>query len=147
MKQRIKLLLATCFLWAGFMVLKIGPAYAVDGRDFAGFYELTNIVDQGNVVSMKFAARIFNYSETDVIGAELALEGPTLPEAYALFPSVRIDYQGSVLVAAQVSASGWEYDQWSQGGSPRLNITYFDADKNVISRLVELVRMPVGGQQ
>jgi hypothetical protein len=147
MKRRKKFVLATWLLLVGFMMATTTRVHAVDGRVFGGFYELTNIVDDGNVVSMKFAARIFNYSETDVIGAELALEDPTLPEAYALFPSVRIDYQGSVLVTAQVSAPGWEYDHWSQGGTPRLTITYSDARANVISRLIELVKMPLGEQQ
>ena len=147
MKRRTKLVLATWLLLVGFMTLTAEPVDAVEGRDFAGYYELTNVVDQGNVVSMNFAARIFNYSETDVIGAELALEDPNLPDAYAIFPSVRIDYQGSVVVTSQVSIPGSEYDQWSQGGTPRLTITYFDARENVISRPIELVKMPLGGQQ
>ena len=131
---------------AALIFLGATQSAAVDGRDFAGFYELNNVVDQGNVVLFNLAVRVFNYSDADVIGASVVLEDPLLLEAYAVFPNVRIDYQGSVLLSGAASVPGWEYDQWRRGGSPRFTIAYEDAAGNVILRLIELVQMPLGGQ-
>jgi len=129
-----------------FIFLGARQSAAVDGRDFAGFYELKNVVDQGNVVSFNLKLRVFNYSDDDVIGASVVLEDALLLDAYAVFPNVRIDFQGTVLLSGTASVPGWEYDQWHQGGGPRFTIAYQDAAGNVILRLIELVQMALGEQ-
>ena len=126
------------------MLVSATPSAAVDGRDFAGFFELKNVLDQGNVVSFNFSVRVFNYSDADVIGAYVVLGDSLFLEAYTVFQNVRMDYQGHVFLSGDTYVPAWEYDQWQRGGRPNLSVEYQDAAGNPVMRMVELIEMPLG---
>ncbi len=43
-----------------------GPAGAKDGRDFSGYYSLTNVTEKGGQVEFTLALQLFNYSGADL---------------------------------------------------------------------------------
>jgi len=137
---RLGIIVATIFFFS-----PVEPR-AADGRDFAGFYESTNVVDQGMVVSLKFSTQIFNYSNSDVFGAYVILDDLLLLEPYMVLQNVNIDYLGQVIVSGDITVPAWEYDQWQRGMRPNLSIIYQDSSGNTISRPVELIQMRLGGQ-
>jgi hypothetical protein len=119
---------------------------AVDGRDFAGFYELKNVVDQGAIMSLTFSTQVFNYSDGDVIGAYVALDDSLMLENYAAFLGVRIDHGSQVFLSSDITVPALEYQQWQRGARPNLYVIYQDHSGNTLIRLVELIEMPLGGQ-
>ena len=119
---------------------------AVGGRDFAGYYELKNVVEQGDIVSLKFYMQVFNFSDADVIGAYVVLDDSLFLETYMVLQNVNIDYSGQVFLSGDISVPGWEYQQWLQGLRPNLSVIYQDSSGNTFRRQVELIQMPLGGQ-
>lgn len=122
----------------------VGNTSAKDGRDFAGSYEVTELTDLGDQVRAHFAARVFNYSDADVVGATILLEGSDLARAsYASFPYQTIRDRESVRVEAWVTIPKTEYESWQQGARPGL-LVEFKAGNETQRRPVELARGPVG---
>jgi hypothetical protein len=143
MKERPKRILAIVLFAVAITFHNVEPIYAVDGRDFAGFYQSTNVVDQGSVVSLKFSTRIFNYSDMEVIGAYVSLDDALRLAIYAAFQNVHIDHGGQVILTADITVPVLEYQSWERGARPNLSIMYQDSFGNVFTKLVELVRMPL----
>ena len=63
---RIPVALALCLALA-----TVGYLGAKDGRDFAGFYDISDVTDLGEEVKLTLTVRVFNYSGTDVFGAKI----------------------------------------------------------------------------
>jgi hypothetical protein len=147
MNQRLCNLFRLGVLAATIVFLCPAESRAVDGRDFAGFYELENIVDQGARVSLKFSTQIFNHSDADVIGAYVTLDDSLLFENYTSFQNVRIDYRNCVFLSGNITVPAREYQHWLQGAQPNLYVIYQDASGNTLKGLVELIQVLPGVQQ
>ncbi len=128
---------------ASVLLIAATLASAEEGRDFAGFYGLSNVVDLGEEVAATFTLEIFNYSGADVTSATVTVENFLLPgEMYASFMPVDIPYrQNAQLVQAVLVIPPWEYDNWQNGGSPNVQISFTDAAGNMVVRGVELTWM------
>src|SRR5436305_8020329 len=64
---------------AGVLLSASRPLMAADGRDFAGSYQLTDLVDQGDTIVATFTTRVFNYSDADVSDATVVLDSRLVP--------------------------------------------------------------------
>ena len=127
----------------GFLVLMIlmAPVLtpAENGRDFAGFYDTSNIADLGDQIGMTFTLEVFNFSGGNVAEATIRLENPSQPgTAYGLFTPVSITYRDSVRVSASFTVPQSEYDSWRQGKDPTLRISFHDPAGNVLERPIEV---------
>ncbi len=129
---------------ATFLISGGGWILAVDEHDFAGFYELTNVVEDPYLVTFTFTVRIFNYSGEDVAGATIILEDSLFLDEYAAFLDVWIPDQGEIRLQGDLIIPWEEYDLWQQGASPSLFVELQDGDGNWLHRGIELVQMPVG---
>ena len=134
------LVLSTFLLTGG------GQTLAVDGRVFAGFYALTNVVEDPYLVTLTFTVRIFNYSGEDVAGATVILEDSLFLDEYGSFLDVWFAEQGEVLLQADLIIPWEEYDLWQRGASPSLFVELQDGNGNSLRKPVELVQMLVGGE-
>ncbi len=105
-----------------------GWTLAVDERDFAGFYELTNVVEDPHLVTFTFTVRIFNYSGEDVAGATVILEDSLFLDEYGSFLDVWIPDQGEIRLQGDLIIPREEYDFWQQGASPSLVVEFQDGD-------------------
>jgi hypothetical protein len=121
------------------------PVRASGGRDFAGFYELTNVTTIGDEARVTFSARVFNYSDTDVVGATVILRGPGAPEGtYAAFHGVTFSDKESVLLRQDITIPQRQYEQWRKGEIPMLLVEFQDLTGASQSKLVELINQRVG---
>jgi len=137
---------AAWILCAAVLVLQFAPLLrASGGRHFAGFYDLTNVTSLGDEVRLTFAARIFNYSDSDVVSATVTLKGPGEPGgAYATFYGITFRDKESVRVSQTITVPQQQYEQWRKGQSPLLGIEFQDLSGAAQSTLVELGNQSVG---
>ena len=127
------------------VVPNMHPLEARDGRDFAGSYELRDVVDQGEQVNGRFVARVFNYSDRDISGATVLLDGSLVPgDRYATWPGLNLFDRESVRVDAWVTISKREYEQWQKGLTPMLQVEFHDPAGSTFRSRVELLRDQMG---
>ena len=135
-------------LVAAVVALSPHAGRATGDRDFAGFYEATNPVDQGTDVQISFAARVFNYGDADVVNGTAKLCDSSVPDvAYGTFSNVNIAQGQNASVRGTITLPRREFDWWQQadaGGGPSLWIEFTDAGGNSVRARVELVSAPVG---
>lgn len=133
---------------AGLFLSFAALAPAKDGRDFAGFYELTDVSELGDDYQLTFTARVFNYSDADVNNASLFLQDASEPgKTYATFTGVYMHDRENVRLSSLVTVPRREYKSWLQGRSPALEIQFTDPSGKTVRRRVELMQMPVGEEQ
>lgn len=149
-RRSVLSLLRILGLLAGLVFLApIHPGQATDGRDFAGFYEVTNATDLGNgQVEITFAVRVFNYADYDITSATVNLCDSSVPDVvYGTFPSVSLAQGQNLRLQGTFNIPQNEYDSWQQteaGGGPNLWIEFTDAGGNPVKLRIELVSAPVG---
>jgi hypothetical protein len=138
-------------LWCGLLILTgvllsgSRPLAAADGRDFAGSYQLTDIVDGGETFLVTFTTRVFNYSDADISDAKVVLDSRVVSgQTYCSFPSVSIANRGTVRLKCAITIPKPEYNAWQQGARPNLNVDTANPDGTSLRRSVELTRNVVG---
>ena len=132
---------------AGLLFAPIPPGHATNGRDFAGFYAVTNPTDLGGQFRVTLALRVFNYSGADVTSATITLQDPLTPgpgKDYGAVSAVSIGDGDSVTVSADFTIPGDEYDRWQNGGDPSMRIDYQYPSGNAVQRGIELSQLPGG---
>jgi hypothetical protein len=131
---------------AAFAVLSACAFVAASGgRDFAGFYSLSNPTTIRDQVILTFSTRIFNYSDADVIGATVTLKGPAASKGdYATFDAITLINSQSIRLSREITVPLEEYRQWHGSRHPELLISYMDHTGVSRRQLVELSRSPVG---
>jgi hypothetical protein len=136
--------LISCCAAGLFLQLLSGGVLAENGIDFAGSCDFTDVVDQGDAVSLRFSAEVFNYSGMDVTAATILLTDLTGLEEYAAATEIGIPYRESVRISGVVMIPKLEYELW-QEAPPNL-IVEFESAAQTIRRPVELTRLAGGGQ-
>ncbi len=125
----------------------VSPGHAVDGRDFAGFYDVTNPIDLGNgTEQVTLAVQVFNYSGVDVSNATITLRDTVdLGTDFGSYTGpISILQDNAVVLSGNFNISQDEYARWQNGGAPSLRIDYQDASGNPVRRQVEQTAGPVG---
>lgn len=114
-------------------------ALAKDGRDFAGFYQLTDLSEQGDNYHATLKLRVFNYSEADVAGATVRLSSSlTSDETYYSFTGVSVENHDSVRLSGEVNIPREEYELWQKGASPELRLELVDDSGATRERKIEV---------
>jgi hypothetical protein len=107
-------------------------AFAKDGRDFAGFYSVHSLSQQGDRVQFTMHLEILNFSDSDVKQAVvslrentgLVLDGTTKP--IKLLPN-----RGTAKLDQRFTVSRNEYDLWHAGAQPTMFIIYESKGKQL----------------
>jgi hypothetical protein len=122
------------------------PAQAKNGRDFVGYYDLTQVTDLGDAFQVNFSVRLFNFGDSDVDGATLTLADSLRPkQSYGAFQAISLRQRERVrLNDLIITVTKREYERWRQGGPPALRIEFTAADGQTVRRRVELSRRPLG---
>ena len=144
--RRVALAFVACVICAATLFTRFArPVRASGGRDFTGIYSVSNVTDLGDQVRMTFAARVFNFSDSDVIGATVALRGPGAPAgAYATFNSVTVRDKESVRLSQDITVPQQQYALWHKGQPPLLVVHYLNLSGVSQHSAVELSRGLVG---
>jgi hypothetical protein len=126
-------------------VLSCLSARADQGRNFAGFYELSDPVDMGSEVAVTFTAEVVNFSGADVYGATLTLADPIFrEEAWGSFHIAYLADRDRARISGEVVIPTHELERWKEGATPYLFIEYEIAAGERFESIVELAPMPLG---
>jgi len=136
-----------------FVLLAAPPVLAVNGRDFAGFYQYAKTADfeaktadLGAQTQVTLSLRVFNYSGADVAGATLTLERFPFGETYGSVAGITIPAGGDTSVSASFVVPAAEYQHWQEGAAPQLRIDFTDGADNRMRRPIELMPDLMGEQ-
>jgi len=126
------------------LVIGAASALAKNGRDFAGFYSLTNAAPEGDQVRVTLSLQLFNYSGVDLPQAAVTIRtGP--PEAATLgtYSSIEQWRDGTdVTFAMHLSISRAEFERWTARNQPTVFIVTHDSQGREIERTAQVSRRP-----
>ncbi len=119
-------------------------AFAKDGRDFAGVYNVSDVVDQGDQTVLTLRLQVFNNSGSDVKAAVLTLRHTTpQPDVLGKFQPVKLwRNHGEVRLTQQFTVPKHEFEMWSKGTQPVLMVVYHDAKGQRFDRYVQMRSRP-----
>ena len=119
-------------------------ALAKDGRDFAGFYALGNVSEQGDKVEFTMTVQVFNYSDLGDIKAPVIalLEGGSHAKLGEFKAVKTMPAKHDVVVSGKFTVSKMEFQSWSKHGSPQVVVIYEDSGRT-LRQHVQLSRRPM----
>jgi hypothetical protein len=121
-------------------------SFAVDGRDFAGFYAVSNVSDMGDKVQLRMSVQLSNFSAGDLQSPVVALmnSGPANTAPIGSFPAPKQLKAGrDVILHQQFTVSKEEFRQWDmRGRGPRVVVLFRDSTGGVVERGVQISRRP-----
>ncbi|HZZ17250.1 MAG TPA: hypothetical protein VFE08_14955 [Candidatus Sulfotelmatobacter sp.] len=116
---------------------------AKDGRDFAGFYNVSNVVEQGDQLVLTLQVRLFNYSDTDLKQAVVTLRSSHPAPVLAQFRPVRLwRNRTEVKLTQQIVIPRHEVELWKRGTQPALFVVYYDANGQRWERFAQVSSRP-----
>lgn len=102
-------------------------AAAKDGRDFAGFYSLTDVDEQDGQVRVTLNLQLFNYSDADIQGAVVVVREAAGVTEFGRFAAIRVWRNGhDVVLSRTLTVPRAEYERWSTRRQPGVCIAYTD---------------------
>jgi hypothetical protein len=108
------------------------PLPAEHGRNFAGEFQVRNVVDEGSIIKFELHVKVVNFSGADLSNATLTLADrrpghrPDTMDYQGSFTEVSIPYHKWIELDGSFMAPVREYQQWQRGAAPILVVTYFD---------------------
>jgi hypothetical protein len=122
------------------LLLTTFTAFAKDGRDFAGFYNLGHAKIQGDQVRLTLNLQVHNNGDVDVHRAVVTLrERAGLDLAGSTKPIALLRLHDHVNLSQQFTISRREYQTWREGTPPTLSIIY-RANGKTWERQIQLAR-------
>jgi len=124
--------------------LALTLATAKDGRDFAGFYSLTNPSGEGGQVRVTFSAQLFNYSGADIQNAAVSVR-ETHPgsEVLGTYAPIELWRNGAATVLCiHLTVPQEEYQRWDARRQPAVIISYRDEQGRAWQRTAQINRRP-----
>lgn len=107
------------------LLLTTVTAFAKDGRDFAGFYNLAHTKIQGDHVRLTLNLQVHNNGNADVRHAVVTLRQHTgLDLVGTTKPIALLRLHDHVNLSQQFTISRREYENWRQGARPDMTIIY-----------------------
>ena len=117
--------------------------FAKDGRDFAGSYNVSNVVEQGDQMVFTLQVHLFNYSDADLKQAVVTLRASHPGAPLAEFHPVKLwRNRTEVKLAQQVVVPRHEFELWHKGTQPALFVVYHDANGQRWERFAQLRSRP-----
>ena len=126
------------------LLMACSSAFAQEGREFAGFYDFSNVSKSGDAYLLTLRLHVFNYGVTDVNYGTLTLED-SLPteEHYGTLSGIYLPAGESIRLTEDFTVPARLYGEWQRGISPCVNLKYQMPGGSTKSRMIELVLMPL----
>ncbi len=116
------------------------------GRQFTGFYSVTGVKPQGDLVQLTIHVKLFNHTDADVKGVIVTLLDST-PSMMLRgnFPPVQVwKTHQFITMSQQFTVTKRELDEWNHPGTqPNLVIMYQDSNGKSWQKQAELGRSPM----
>jgi len=110
-----------------------------DGRNFSGFYQVSDVSVSGETASLTLTLRLFNHGTADVSNATVVLRDWIIPSRnFGTFPNVNVPAGQTVQLSGTFQVPQREYQSWQQGRRPFLIMEYADATGNKVRRPIEV---------
>jgi hypothetical protein len=130
-------------LLAAAVLLLPTAGLAKNGRDFAGVYNVSNVVEQGDQIVLTLQVRLFNYSDVDLKQAVVTLRVSHPAPLRSQFQPVKLwRNRTEVKLAQQVVIPRREFELWRRGTQPSLFVVYNDAKGQRWERFAQLSQRP-----
>jgi len=118
-------------------------ASSSNGREFSGYFDVSGVQEQGDLVQVTLHLQLFNFGDTDVKGAIVTLfdsmPGPTLQGSFA--PVKLWKQKQPVTLSQQFTVTKLEFSKWMMGpGQPNLVILVQDAKGRTLQRGAQVSR-------
>ncbi len=118
---------------------------ASNGREFSGYFDISHIHEQGELVQVTLHLKLFNHSDVDARSVIVALldSGPAVT-VRGNFQPVNVWKSGHFIEMSQeFSVSKREFDEWMQSPvQPNLLVFFQDAKGKTLQRGVQVSRRP-----
>jgi hypothetical protein len=120
-------------------LLSTVTAFAKDGRDFVGFYNVSHPIPQGDHMRVTLNLQVRNFSSADVKQAVVMLRQNTGLDLVGQSAPIKVLHDhGSVKVSQRFTVSRAEYELWQQGTQPTVFLVYKDARGHQLDRYIQL---------
>jgi hypothetical protein len=125
-------------------VIFAAPAAAKDGRDFAGYYSLSNVTEKGAQVEFILALHLFNYSGADLKQVVVTVRStPFGLGTLNNFAPIKLWLSGrDVVVSQPIAIPREDFRRWSPRTPPAVSVGYRGEDGHAYRRPVQLSRRP-----
>jgi hypothetical protein len=134
-----------CILLAAMLLVTAGATSNL-GRPFSGYYDVSGVEKQGDVVQVTLHLKLFNHGDEDLKGVIVTLmdQHPTLILRGNFQPVKVWKSQQFVQISQQFSVTQREYADWmSVSGQPNLVILFQDSTGKSWQRAVQVSRRPL----
>ena len=138
------LFFGTVLFWNG----SPGTGIAKSGRDFFGWFRMSDVVVGKENVTLSFVMEVTNHSGSDIFNANLHIT-PLLSRESLYESSIPIDLadkSGVLIQEAVLVLPRQDYELWEKGNYPNVTITYLDGQGYMRSRYVELIPLLLKGE-
>lgn len=115
-------------------------ASAKNGRDFSGFYTVSNVADQGNQALVTLNVQLFNHSDADVQQAVVTLRENGGGELGTFHALKTWRNRSEVRLTQQFVVPKRELQSWQRGAQPALMVVTHDANGQRYDRFVQMSR-------
>jgi len=127
------------------IALLAGNAQANNGREFSGYFDLSHIQEQGDLVQVTLHLKLFNHGDSDARSVIIALmdSSPAL-SVRGNFQPVKVWKAGHFIeISQQFSIPKYEFNEWMQAPvQPNLLIFFQDAKGKTLQRGAQVSRRP-----
>ncbi|MFN7997154.1 MAG: hypothetical protein U0Q18_26300 [Bryobacteraceae bacterium] len=127
------------------LVVLASSLAAGNGRNFAGFYHLSNVQSDGEQVQANMTMRLFNYSGSDLHNVAITVrELPPGNQILAKFPLVDIWLDKSdVVIQTHLAISREEFLKWNGRTQPPVFIVFKDESGREFHHTAQVTSHPV----
>jgi hypothetical protein len=129
------------------LTLTLGTvAYATSGRDFSGYFDVSHVQEQGDLVQVTLHLKLFNHGESDARSVIVALlDSSPAMTVRGNFQPVKVWKSGQFIELRQeFSVTKREFNEWMGTPiQPNLLIFFQDAKGKTWQRGVQLSRRPL----
>ena len=120
-------------------------AAAKSNREFAGYYDVSDVEEQGDLVQVTLHLQLFNSGHQDVKSVIVTLvdSGPLMTLRGNFHPLKVWHSQQSIKLSQQFTVSKREFGEWVTSGQPNLVILFQDAKGHTAQRGAQLSHRPL----
>jgi hypothetical protein len=126
------------------LAIGVSVASAKDGRDFAGFYSLTNPIADGDRVHVTVTLQLFNYSGSDLHDVAVAIRStPPEPVVHGTYSAIGEWRDGTdVKFVMHLTVPRGEYKLWGGRTQPGVYILHRDEEGRAREHAAQVSRRP-----